>query len=65
MLLRELLQMNEEEELNDKKKKKTKKDPRDKSADKFTTYVGGNTIMNQTCSGDLAGTKKVSTDIRQ
>ncbi len=64
MLLKELFQMNEDDtEVASKKKKK--KEPKDKSADKFTTYVGGNTILQQTSSGELSGTKKISKDLRQ
>lgn len=53
--LQELLKLNESD---DKKKKKSKKD---KSADIYTNYVAGNTIMRNVCGGELSGTKKTST----
>jgi hypothetical protein len=61
MLLQELWSDISEEQKDSKKEKKQK---RDKSADKYRTYVAGNMLMNQTCSSDLSGTKKISTDTR-
>lgn len=56
-LLKELLNLTEST--------KTKKTKKDKSADKYFSFVGGNMIFRQTCSGDLSGTKKTSTDTKQ
>lgn len=50
--LKELLTLTES--MDDKKKKKKK----DKSADKFFTYVAGNMLFKNVCSGELAGTMK-------
>lgn len=52
--LKELLQLDESED-----KKKKKKDKKDKSADIYNTYVAGNTIMRNVCSGELSGTMKI------
>lgn len=51
-LLRELLAENE---TGSKKKGKNKKD---KTADKYFTYVAGNMLFRNVCSGKLAGDKK-------
>lgn len=40
-------------EAEDKKKKKNKKD---KTADKFPSYVAGNMLFRNVCSGSLSGT---------
>lgn len=40
-------------------KKKKKKDPRDKSADIYPSYVAGNVMFRNVCSSDLSGEKKV------
>jgi hypothetical protein len=56
--LKELMVINE----GTKPKKKNKKD---KSADKYDTYVSGNMLFRNTCSSSLAGTKKISNDLRQ
>lgn len=50
--LKELLCLTE----SDKKKKKNKKD---KSADVYTSYVSGNMMIKNICSGPLSGEKKV------
>ena len=40
------------------KKKKTKKVMKDKSADRYPSFVAGNMLFTNVCSGDLAGTMK-------
>ncbi len=40
-------------------KPKKKKDKKDKSADKYFSYISGNMMFQNTCSGDLSGTKKI------
>ncbi len=47
--LKELMELTEAD-------KSTKKRKKDKSADIYTTYVAGNTIMRNVCSGELSGT---------
>ncbi len=54
MLLKELWTIVAEEDKVSKKSKKAK-NSKDKSADKFFSYVAGNTIMKQVCSGKLSG----------
>lgn len=49
-------------ELLQEEEKKKKKKKGDKSADKFTTYVSGNMLFKNACSGDLSGTKETETD---
>lgn len=49
MLLQEVVIL----EAEDKKKKKDKKD---KTADKFPSYVAGNMLFKNVCSGGLSGT---------
>jgi len=50
--LKELLQLDESKD----KKKKNKKD---KSADRYDSYVAGNMLFKNVCSGELSGTMKV------
>lgn len=45
--------------LNESVSKKKKKDPRDKSADRYMNYVAGNMIQHDVCSGKDAGSIKV------
>jgi hypothetical protein len=56
-LLKELLQLNEADEK--KKSKKVKKDIRDKSADIYPSFVAGNVVFRNVCSGKLSGDTKV------
>ena len=42
--------------------KKPKKKKGDKSADKYFTYVAGNMMFRNSCSGELSGNKKVEKD---
>lgn len=51
MNLKELFMLEEAED-----KKKTKKDKKDKTAEKFPSYVAGNMLFKNVCSGSLSGT---------
>lgn len=50
--LKELLLLSESDN------KKTKKNKKDKTADKYPSYVAGNLFFNNTCSGKLSGDKQ-------
>lgn len=54
-LLKELLLR---EEVEPKKKKKKG----DKSADKYFSYISGNMMFSNVCSGSLSGNKKIEKD---
>lgn len=59
MLLQELL------DITESKAVKKKKSIKDKTADKYDTYVAGNMLFRNTCPGSLSGTKKISKDLRR
>lgn len=58
--LKELLVLTETTATKSKTKKK--KDVRDKSADRYPSFVAGNMLFTNVCSGELSGTKSQQHD---